>query len=291
MPYIPSTVDGCQRDSSGRSRVRARPRKSGRIHTWSADQIGVVITTAHRPGRGSYLGQTLASLRQAGGGWRRLGGGVDVVADHADQRARHTLNGVSFRYHPLEPSEAQSRQDLVVGRRASLNYVRALETGLTQSGTRGFCLCEDDVVFRARFVDCLLEALNEMAGLDRSRFALSLYCALGLEQYQRLRRGRVIYRYPGYAFWGCQAIFFTKNLAGDVASHIKRRSLVPKRRIPHDLAIGDGDRRWRALYAVEPSLVQHIGRRTTGLGLFHESPRSALPGRHELSREGESWVR
>lgn len=152
-------------------------------------------------------------------------------------------------------------------RRASFNYRRALDLS---DGARGLIVCEDDLEFRAGWLDHLIEALEEM-GAKADSSILALYSMGNHSQ----PGGRFYLKFDG-PFFGTQAMFFPAGVLSDLRDDIKARSVAGE--MPYDLAIGQYVAPRQNLYATVRSLAQHVGYKTTGLaGFMHTSQSYSLP--------------
>lgn len=174
-----------------------------------------------------------------------------------------------LRLLPMPAERWEKVKAFGVHRRACHNYVRCLETCAPEFS--GILVCEDDVLFRDGFLTKLLQALDEMTARGLREFILAAYAAADHEADRSLRRGRYYSSYPAHTFYGTQCVFYPRAEAARVAEEIRRRS-VEKAGKPFDLVVHDYAVRRQHLYATRCSLAQHIGRRTTGLGHFHQSP-------------------
>lgn len=149
-----------------------------------------------------------------------------------------------------------------VHQRASYNYWRALQC--MASGSQGIIVCEDDIVFRDGWLRMLLEALNEMCEDGITAPIVSLYSPHDHEN-DSLRRGRFYSSYFASSFYGTQSMFFSADQLSAISRVVLSES-ARTFRLPYDLAISGYCTEQQNLYTTRHSLVQHIGRVSTGLG-------------------------
>ncbi len=182
-------------------------------------------------------------------------------------------------FHPLTEEEEEGIKGWWVHRRFCHNYVRCLSLPIPEGG--GICVCEDDVVFRDRFLQLLLLAVHEMehdAGLRD--YCLALFCDADLETSASFYRGKHFCSY-GWPFHGTQCMYYPKSVALAIRDHVQKFGADDPKK-PGDLLIQDlyGNR----MYACPRSLANHIGTVSTGLGGSRGSPSFLRPHR-PLSRE------
>jgi hypothetical protein len=153
--------------------------------------------------------------------------------------------------------------------RATWNYYRCLNEPM--GGTRGTLLIEDDIRFAQGWQARLLATLDALEDHAGDQFALSLYCPsrLALEGYQR---GELFVEYPLDQFYGTQAMYYTAQTRAGFKAFLKKHGLIHNA-APYDILL----RHYVAqegfpLFMTSPSLVQHMGKQSTGLGAWYESP-------------------
>ena len=153
--------------------------------------------------------------------------------------------------------------------RATWNYYRCLTQ--CPAGARGTLIFEDDVRFAHGwqvYLIRILAALEERYGAD---FVLSLYTSWGFVQ-EGYRNGQMFTEYPHEDFFGTQGMYFTAKTRQGFAKYLKAHGVVANEEA-YDLLLRDYLRQvGLPLFATAPSLVQHVGKRSTGLGGWHESP-------------------
>jgi hypothetical protein len=129
---------------------------------------------------------------------------------------------------------------------------------------------EDDVIPKAHWeiaLKGLIKALTEVHG---SAFILSLYRA-GLRPPALGQRSIGYGRYPINSFFGTQAMCYPMAVLPRLIDYIYRMSIAAYNN-PYDIVVGRFTQEMNIplIFSV-PSLVQHIGTQTTGLGTFHQS--------------------
>jgi len=235
-------------------------------------QLVVAVMTVPRDP--PYIHQTLASLFASDPLAHELKS-VHLVVDASDMaylaNYRHQR---ALALHPLTSEKEEKTEGWGRHRRFCHNYVRCLSLPIPEEG--GICVCEDDVVFRDRFLQRLLATVREMedeAGLRD--YCLALFADADFEANQSFYRGRHYCSY-GWSFHGTQCMYYPRSVALAIRDHIHRLG-VENLTKPGDLLIQDlyGDR----MYACPRSLANHIGAVSTGLGGGRGSPSFTRPYR------------
>ena len=229
------------------------------------DKINVVVCTIWR--EGNYLEETLNSLSLEHPLNADcpvslvLGSPLSAYVDHYRQ------SGISI--VDMGPSTWSWIENLALRHRATWNYYRCLTQPAGGSG--GTLVIEDDIRFARGWLSRLtatLAALDEAAAGD---FALSLYCPADfpLEAYLR---GQLYAEYPLERFYGTQAVYYTAKTRRGFGAFLKKHGVVANQ-APYDILL-----RYYLyeaglpLFATAPSLVQHMGKQSTGLGGWYEAP-------------------
>jgi len=214
-----------------------------------------------------YVHQTLASLFAADPLVHDVSS-IHLVIDSTDagylQDYRHHTK---LSFHPLRKAEDNRIADWTRHRRFSHNYVRCLSLPIPDEG--GICVCEDDIVFRDRFVQRLLATIDELeAHTGTDDYCLALFTDCDLEQSDSFYRGRYFCSY-GWPFHGTQCMYYPRGVAEIIREYLQEHG-VDTFDDCGDLLIGKlyGDR----MYASPRSLVDHIGIVSTGLGGAAPSP-------------------
>ncbi|MCW3100250.1 MAG: hypothetical protein JWL77_5868 [Chthonomonadaceae bacterium] len=226
----------------------------------SAGPIDLAIVTVKR--EDDYFHATLTSMQPSDR--------VDVVVGSvdADYLDRYRTAG-RLCIHQVDPEEWETRKDLVVQQRASWNYWRGL--ALTTNRDRGIAIFEDDVRFGTAWrhrLEQVVQAAEEVYG---DNFVLSLYCPYGFFA-EGDNRGKLICEYPIDIFAGTQGMYYPAKLRHRFAEYLKAHG-VDSYRIPYDFLLKEFlVQEGIPLLTTSPSLVQHVGHKTTGLGFCHISP-------------------
>ena len=229
------------------------------------DKMTVAVCTLSR--EGNYLEDTLSSLtherpfRADRPVFLVLGSPASAYVAHYRQ-----VSGVSL--VDMGPSTWAWIENLALRRRATWNYYRCLTQ--PAGGAGGTLVIEDDVRFARGWLPRLaatVAALKESAG----DFALSLYCPWDFPRAAYLE-GRLYAEYPLERFYGTQAVYYTAKTRQGFAAYLKKHGVVANRE-PYDVLL------WQylseaglPLFAAAPSLVQHRGTQSTGLGVWHDAP-------------------
>jgi hypothetical protein len=216
-----------------------------------------------------YVHQTLASLFMSDPSVHKshvhlMVGGPD--ADYLRDYAHHP----NLTVHRWTDSDAKTADGWWVHRLAAYNYWRCLT--VDGSGHSGLCVCEDDVVFRAGFATKLAATIREIEEQhSQSKYVLAAYAPYSFNSHNQDSSGRRFCRYPANDFYGSQCVYYPASVLAELAAYLYDGA-VERAVAPYDIVIKEFCRQTDCLLACTPSLTQHIGRVTTGLGNFHTSP-------------------
>ncbi len=227
------------------------------------DKINLVITTVCREER--YLDATLTSLsseypiRRDQPVFLVVG---SPVTTHLDcYRSQPGVTVVE-----MGPNAWAWIKDNKLRHRATWNYHRCLtqHTG----GDRGTLILEDDVRFACGWrlrLDMTLAALESRYG---SRFVLTIY-----DPHRCDPRESLLYaEYPSEIFTGTQGVYYPSGVRQDFAKYLRINGVIANKDhydyLLRDYLIKEDI----PLFATTPSLIQHMGRNTTGLGVWHQAP-------------------
>ena len=232
----------------------------------------VISTVARQP---EYVHTTLASLFASDPLMHRLCGvGLVVGGDDVSYLGPYGHHA-GIDVYPLSHCDASLIRNWPTHRRFCHNYLRCLT--LATGEAKGLCVCEDDVVFRDGFVSKLIRTVGEMEDEDGiAKYILACYVPYRLADDPSLRRGRYYASYFAPTFYGTQCVYYPATVLDDVAECMCRDG-VENYKHPGDFIVRDYAHSINALYGTVASLVQHIGRVSTGLGRFHSSPTFADP--------------
>lgn len=227
------------------------------------DKINLVITTVCR--EEEYLDATLVSLSSEYPIHRdqtvSLVAGSPVTTHLDGYRAQPGVVVVE-----MGPNAWAWIKDNDLRQRATWNYYRCL-TQCT-GDERGTLILEDDVRFacgwRAR-LDRIIAALESR--LD-SRFVLTIY-----DPWKCDPKGNCLYaEYPRARFTGTQGVYYPAKMRQGFAKYLKVKGVI-RNKNHYDYLLRDYLLQEDVpLFATTPSLIQHMGRNTTGLGVWHEAP-------------------
>jgi hypothetical protein len=203
-----------------------------------------IITIDRAPN--NYIDKTVAALRASD--WQKYQYPVTLCAGSA---STDYLNEFGL---DILPWREQKPENKYVG--FCMNYVRALRFGFG-----GVIVLEDDVTVCPDWLERLEAAIKE---IPFDRYVLALYSAnnLGNSVFER----GVHYRsYYAPVFYGTQAVYFPETVRYEIADYVYSN----RDRLPGDLLIGEWANANSCLYALQGSVVQHIGAITTGIGNYH----------------------
>jgi hypothetical protein len=221
-----------------------------------------VITVRREP---EYVFRSLLSLATSGG----YPGPVHLfVGSDDDSYLAALAQNPRYVLHTMPSDEYAKIAGTSVTQKFNYNYWRALDYFAARG--QGVCLCEDDVLYVEGFWNRLGAAVHEV-GRDFDEYVLALYATGDFAADETLRRGRHYASYPAHMFFGTQGMYFPPSTVRGQADYLRRRG-VDRVEDPADLLIRDLCIERQYLYVAASSLVQHIGRVSTGLGHFHSSP-------------------
>jgi len=152
--------------------------------------------------------------------------------------------------------------------RASWNYYRCLTQGVTSESGR--LILEDDVRFARGWQPRLSAILADLQERHGSGFVLAIYSPWDIVL-QEHRGGRFYAEYPLGKFYGTQGVYYTAATRRGFAAYLKVHGLVADEK-GYDFLLRDYlYQAGLPLFAATPSLIQHIGVKSTGLGTWHNS--------------------
>lgn len=163
-------------------------------------------------------------------------------------------------------------QNVRVHQRHILNYFRCLNYArLNNTDTVIF---EDDVKVSSKWLIYLKEALQLLE--TESCYILTLYSAgahlvnnVVIPTFFKFNTNSLIDIYPTEHFFGTQGIFFPESIVSELCSYIYEKGIKVYSE-PTDLLIKNFCLEHKIpIYVTSYSLVQHLGKATTGLGGFH----------------------
>jgi hypothetical protein len=153
-----------------------------------------------------------------------------------------------------------------VRHRATWNYHRCLTQCM--GGEQGSLVLEDDVRFARGWrlrLDMTLEALESRYDTG---FVLTIY-----DPWKCIPQESPLYaEYPREKFTGTQGVYYPSRVREDFAKYLRVNGVIANRDhydyLLRDYLIQEDI----LLFATAPSLIQHMGRNTTGLGVWHQAP-------------------
>lgn len=150
--------------------------------------------------------------------------------------------------------------------RATWNYYRCLTRCIL--GERGSLVLEDDVKFACGWrlrLDTTIAVLESRFG---SEFVLTIYDPWGCQP----KGGGLYAEYPLADFGGTQGIYYPSRVRQSFTEYLKMHGVVANRNHYDYLLRQHLLQENLPLFATAPSLIQHMGRHTTGLGIWHQAP-------------------
>ena len=159
--------------------------------------------------------------------------------------------------------EFSSWADRHVGHRASWNFWRAL---VDARDCARLLLCEDDILFARGWLDFLARVIRDIER-TQSDYILSLYWPGAMAE----ANGSCVVALDPDTYYSHQAVLYAGRARAGFADYLLRHGVQSWERA-QDLNLARFAREAEIpMYATCPSLVQHIGRVTTGQGVFHQS--------------------
>ena len=150
--------------------------------------------------------------------------------------------------------------------RATWNYHRCL-TQCT-GGERGTLILEDDVRFARGWRLRLEKILIGLESRFGSKFVLTIYDPYDWQP----KESRLYAEYPRARFTGTQGVYYPSEIRQGFAKYLRVTGVIANKN-HYDLLLRDYlVQEDLPLFATSPSLLQHMGKNTTGLGSWHQAP-------------------
>jgi hypothetical protein len=150
--------------------------------------------------------------------------------------------------------------------RATWNYYRCLTHD--HRGKRGSLVFEDDVHFARGWRRRLDASISQLEHDYNEDFVLSIYDPW----VHQFPSDSLYAEYQREHFFGTQAMYFPAKTRERFAKYLKRHGVAANEghydHILRDYVLKEG----LMILASTPSLVQHTGQKTTGLGCWHKAP-------------------
>lgn len=228
------------------------------------EKINVAITTVWRPE--NYLASTLDSLFAEYPACSDPPVSLVVGSPQTEHLARYrSLPRVKIIEMGTHAWSWIKSSDL--RHKVNWNYHRCLTQ--CETGERGSLILEDDVKFATGWrkrLDTTLTALEARYG---SAFVLTIYDPYGWHP----KESCLYAEYPLKPFAGAQGLYYPAQVRQGYAAFLKRHGVVANKDHCDYLLRDYLTQENIPLFAAVPSLIQHMGRNTTGVGLWHEAPR------------------
>ena len=149
-----------------------------------------------------------------------------------------------------------------------VNYYRALSSSHSKAD---LLVMEDDIVFTFDFWNKTIAAIDEMRSMFGNRWILTLYSTHSVQPHQK---ESLVAPYPDRAgFYGNQCVILSSVCRTELSSYVFRNG-IEKYKEPSDRLLRSyAEENDIPLWQTTPSLVQHIGRTSTGVFThWHTSP-------------------
>lgn len=227
------------------------------------DKINLVITTVWR--EESYLEATLDSLSAEYPIHAENPVSLVVGSPRTEHLVHHSLRpGITI--VEMGTHAWSWIKNNGVRHRATWNYHRCLTQCIP--GQRGSLVLEDDVKFARGWrlrLDMTIATLENHYG---PKFVLTIY-----DPWNCTPRGSSLYaEYTRNNFTGTQGVYYPSEIRQDFAKYLRKNGVITNKD-HYDFLLRDYlVEKDVPLFATSPSLIQHMGRNTTGLGVWHEAP-------------------
>ena len=238
----------------------------------------VIMLTVPRPGGNEYVFQTLADYEAK---CKRLRWPVYLAVGVPDTAWLQALGGKPWLgWFPLPPALWAKCRAGAPTLRLMYNFYRVLALPL-KPGAPGRLMLEDDIVFAPECCELLSAAIAEVPP-SITKYALALYCTQNMLGKPNRRITTHLYEYPPGSYYGAQGLYISRALLPELTAYVKRNG-VELRNAPNDIQVNHMIKQAQArrqnirLFAVQPNIVQHVGKVTTGVGRWHQSPTFGKP--------------
>ena len=227
------------------------------------ENINVAITTVWRPE--NYVASTLDSLFSEYPAYGDPPVSLVVGSPQTEHLACYrSLPGVKVVEMGTHTWSWIENND--VRHKVTWNYHRCLTQ--CEMGERGSLILEDDVKFAKGWRTRLDTTLVALEAEFVAAFVLTIYDPYGWRP-----KGNLLYtKYPLERFVGAQGLYYPAQVRQGYAKFLKRHGVVANKDhcdyLLRDYLIQEN----LPLFATVPSLIQHRGRNTTGVGTWHEAP-------------------
>lgn len=241
------------------------------------ENINIAVTTVWR--KDNYLDATMSSLLVEYPLCRNHPVALVIGSPQTEHLASYIpLAGITIL--EMGPHTWSWIKDTDVRNRATWNYYRCLTQ--CNVGLRGSLILEDDIKFARGWrqrLDMTLAALEARFGAE---FVLTVYDGYGWHP----KESFLYASYPLQPFAGTQGVYYPARVREGYAKYLKRHGVISNKN-HYDYLLRDYlTQEEIPLFATVPSLVQHLGKNTTGVGLWHESP-SFL---EDVTQEPVGWI-
>jgi hypothetical protein len=218
--------------------------------------VNINILTCRRC-NADYLPNTLDSLKRSD--WSATTLLINLVLGSPDESSIEPYRG-DDRLR-IVPWQMPTPRDLRVA--FNLNHARALRLG---AADRDCIILEDDIAARSDWLARSALAVAEIEACEDRPFILALYYPF--DRYAPAT-GKYAAPYQPTSFYGTQGMYYTAAVREPLAAYMTDPANIS--RLGGDLLIGEWAAAHASLYTTRPSLLQHCGRETTGLGHFHRA--------------------
>jgi GR25 family glycosyltransferase involved in LPS biosynthesis len=134
--------------------------------------------------------------------------------------------------------------------------------GPSSKERKGLLIFEDDVIVARGWETRLHDTVRELEVTNQGGFVLALYTAYPFTPAQ----GHFYAPYPAKRFFGTQAMYYPEAIRRGFSEYLRANG-VDRHVLPYDLLLrAYVQSHGISLYATVPSLAQHVGEISTGLG-------------------------
>jgi hypothetical protein len=236
------------------------------------DTIAVIVSI-RRAEDTNYIHRAIKNLGKSG--FFERFGKLHVVLGSSDTSYLNCYkDDLDIVIHPMDSEEEIFWKDLYLTSKCAYGHVRMIKVALSFPGWKYAVLFEDDTIVARYWASFIEDILPEIHAVHRDNFMLSMYQHRGVkDHYDKGERWYPI-DLPAEApyYHGGLAEVHTRFSLDGMTGHINARC-IDRADLPSDYAMGEYTfLRHGAVLATAPSLIQHIGKVSTGQsGGFHQS--------------------
>jgi len=232
-----------------------------------------VMVTVDRPGGVNYVHRSIKSLTETGF-FKRFSRLHLVLGCPSSGYVECYRDDPQIVIHEMSEAEKAEWQGLHIQSKCAYGHLRMIKLLRTMHDWQEALFLEDDIIFAQGWLPYLDVILDEIQMMYGRLWMLTLYQHYGTKkEYAQNKRWYPIWLMPDRPYYhgGLAELHTREGLEGMEEALLSRS--IRKFELPSDYVMGDFifDKKGEVL-ATAPSLVQHIGKVSTGQsGLFHQA--------------------